>query len=286
MIPQLSTNSLIPGVVPAATSPVTGSSLLNPGVNAVNAGSVLPSTSFDATNGGVSSAVQSTLQMITLLLEQMLGGSPATGQAAPGLDQGAALAGGAGTANAGGVGAAAGGTAIANDTADPQQAARLDDVLAKVAQDPEGSKLLAAAKEKGYTIEVGDPSAAAGGSLDKGNAISCPHCKAAMDAGQQVNGVTLSGDQKKIVINPNAPDFEKTVVHELVHAATDGDDNSQQEEGIADVIGYRVANRITGKAQPGDAQTIYQNKMANYQELNGANDVRGTLAALGIDAGI
>ena len=173
---------------------------------------------------------------------------------------------------------------LKNTAADPKQKLRLDNTLKAISNDPEGSKLLEAAKAKGYTIEVGDPLAAAGGSLDKGS-VSCNHCKAAMDAGTQVNGVTLPS-QKKIIINPKAQDFEKTVVHELVHAATDGDGNSQQEEGIADVVGYRVANRITAKAQPGDTRSIYENKMKNYRELQGSNSIRDTLASIGIDAGI
>ncbi len=162
--------------------------------------------------------------------------------------------------------------------------ARLNSTLSALANDPEGSRLLAAARANGFTIEVGDPSAAVGGTFDKGN-ISCPSCQAALDAGKQINGVTLPS-QKKIIINPNAPDFEKTVVHELVHAATPGDGNSQTEEGIADVIGFRVANRITGKAVPGDARSIFLNKIANYPGLTGVNGIRNTLASLGLNAGI
>lgn len=162
--------------------------------------------------------------------------------------------------------------------------ARLNSTLSALANDPEGARLLAAARANGFTIEIGDPSAAVGGTFDKGN-ISCPSCQAALDAGKQINGVTLPS-QKKIIINPNAPDFEKTVVHELVHAATPGDGNSQTEEGIADVIGFRVANRITGKAVPGDARSIFLNKIANYPGLTGVNGIRNTLASLGLNAGI
>ncbi len=168
---------------------------------------------------------------------------------------------------------------------DPQ--ARLNNTLNAISQDTEGSKLLDAAKAKGYSFEVGDPAAAVkegGVSLDK-KSSSCSQCKAALDAGKQINGVTLP-EQKKIVINPNAPDFEKTLVHELVHAATDEDGNSQQEEGIADVIGYRVASRITGEAQPGSPQSIYKNKINNYPELQQSNSIRSTLASLRITPGI
>jgi hypothetical protein len=167
---------------------------------------------------------------------------------------------------------------------DFQQKLRLDNTLAAISQDPEGSRLLAAAIEKGYTLEVGDPSAVLGGSFDA-NSVTCTQCMTALDGGRQINGVAVPS-QKRIVINPNAPDFEKTVVHELVHAASDGDGNSQQEEGIADVVGFRVASRITGEVQPGSAQSIYLNKMTNYPDLNFSNSIRNTLASLGIIAGV
>ena len=105
---------------------------------------------------------------------------------------------------------------INNKTTDPAQKQRLDTTLSKVAKDPDGAKLLQAAEANGYSIEVGDPTKT--GSQDH-------------DA-DSINGVTIP-DQKRIVINPNAPDFDKTVVHELVHAATQSDGNSQTEEGMA-----------------------------------------------------
>lgn len=282
MIPQISPyNNLIPGGIAANAGGLgTPGSLPVPPVvgNTGNAASNFEPPALNSQ--GIGGAVQAILQIVGMVLSGM--GKPggtgnAGGANTPAFDLG------------GGKAAASGDTDIPNTTqGDAEQSARLDDVLAGISKDPEGSKLLQAAKEKGYTIEVGDPSQAAGALDAEGGThpVSCEHCKAALDAGRQVNGVTLSGDEKKIIINPNAPDFEKTVVHELVHAATDGDDNSQQEEGIADVIGYRVAARLTGEAPPGDVQSIYQNKMTNYRELNGTNSVRDTLASLGIDAGI
>lgn len=285
MIPQISAyNNLIPGGVAANTG----------GLGAPGSPPVLPvvgNTGSAANNfeppvlasQGIGGAIQAVLQIVGMVL---------SGTGKPGGTSNAGGAGGSGKPAfdlGGGKSAAARDTDIPNTTqGDAEQSARLDDVLAGISQDPEGSKLLQAAKEKGYTIEVGDPSQAAGALDAEGGShpVSCDHCKAALDAGQQVNGITISGDEKKIIINPNAPDFEKTVVHELVHAATDDDDNSQQEEGIADVIGYRVAARLTGEEPPEDVQSIYQNKMANYLDLNGTNSVRDTLAELGIDAGI
>jgi hypothetical protein len=117
---------------------------------------------------------------------------------------------------------------------------------------------------KGYSFEVGDPSAA--GDHD------------------EVNGITLP-DQKKIIVNPNAPNFLKTLVHELVHAATDQDGDSKDEEGKADVIGFRVASRILGQTEPNE-QATYQNKVTNpaYAGLVGNNNVDQSLSALGLTA--
>lgn len=179
---------------------------------------------------------------------------------------------------------------LINTTTDPAQRARLDTALGGMANDPEGSKLLQAAAAKGYTIEVGDPSAAAGARDADGaahDAASCPECQAALDGGQQVNGVTLPG-QKKIIINPNAPDFEKTLAHELVHAASEGDGNSIQEEGVADVVGFRIAGRITGKVNPLSEAEIARQKQANYTVATAGgqtnNSIVATLAQLGIQA--
>jgi hypothetical protein len=172
------------------------------------------------------------------------------------------------------------GLTLPNQTQDATQKARLDATLAKVAQDPDGAKLLAAAKAAGYTIEVGDPTVAAAGAHD---VSTCPICQAALDAGLTVNGVTIPS-QKKIVVNPNAPNFDKTVVHELVHASTEGDGDSQTEEGLADVIGFRVASRIDGTAPPATDQQIFSQKILSYLELNKNNPILASLAALGIQA--
>jgi len=102
-----------------------------------------------------------------------------------------------------------------------------------------------------------------------------------LDAGQQINGITIPGT-KTIIVSPNAPEFDKTVSHELVHAATEADGNSQTEEGMADVIGYRIASRIDGTPEPGSEQEIFQNKIASYPNLNGSNDIINSLLQLGI----
>lgn len=158
---------------------------------------------------------------------------------------------------------------IKNTTPDATQKQRLNTTLAKVAQDPDGAKLLKAAEANGYTIEVGDPTK--GGSQEH-------------DA-DSVNGVTLP-DQKKIIISPNAPDFNKTVVHELLHAATPTDGNSKTEEGMADVIGYRVSSRMDGTQMPNTEQQIFNTKAnsSSYSGLQGDNGIINSLNKLGISA--
>lgn len=169
-----------------------------------------------------------------------------------------------------------------NTTADPNQRALLDQSLSKISQDPEGSALLQQALANGYTIEVGDPNIP--GLFDQNGAHDasiCQSCQAALDTGGQINGVTIP-NQKKIIINPNAPEFDKTLVHELVHASTEGDGNSRQEEGLADVVGYHVSSRINGTLLPGSDAQIFNNKIQNYPELQATNGITNSLANLGI----
>ena len=156
-----------------------------------------------------------------------------------------------------------------NTSSDPAQKQRLNTTLAKVAQDPEGAKLLKAAEANGYTIEVGDPTQTGSSEHDD----------------DSVNGVTLP-NQKKIIINPNAPDFDKTVVHELVHAATQADGNSKTEEGMADVVGYRVSSRMNGRKMPGTEQQIFSTKAntSSYSTLKSDNGIVNDLNKLGISA--
>lgn len=156
----------------------------------------------------------------------------------------------------------------------------LQNSLDKIAADPEGRALLAEAQKRGVTIEVGDPSKAAG-SADK-IACSCPEHQMAKDQGSVVNGVTISrGNKSHIVVRD--PGNIKTIVHELVHAISTQDGNSQHEEGIADVVGKRVESRINGTRLENPNAT-YTNKLALYPELKRQNGIEGSLAAIGINA--
>ena len=148
-----------------------------------------------------------------------------------------------------------------NTTADPVQRARLDQSLAKISQDPEGAVLLQAAINNGFTFEVGNPD------VD--------------GTGEDINGATVP-NQNKIIINPNAPEFDKTLAHELVHASTENDGDSQQEEGLADVIGYHISSRVNGTPLPGSDTDIFNNKIQNYPNLVATNDIINSLLSLGI----
>lgn len=257
-------------------------------------------------------SVQQILMLLATLVQSLAAGS--AGAAKPGpLLPGVAL-----PASAAPVVAPASPT-LTNKTADPTQKAALDKSLAAIASDPDGAKLLAAAKAKGVTIEAGDP-AKAGGSFDA--VVDCPACAAAAaaaagaadasaaadakgagNAGNAggiiskagglnngnviVNGVTLSNSQNgQIRVVVRDPSNIKTIVHELVHAVSTGDGNSKAEEGIADVVGSRVANRLGGAAVgglSGDDETIFVNKQKLYPGLDNNNAIRQTLAALGIN---
>lgn len=202
---------------------------------------------------------------------------------------------------------------LVNTTQDTQKKSQLDESMALIGQDPDGAKLLAKAKSLGVTIEAGDP-AKAGGAFDV--AVPCAACQAAAaadasgdpataariraqdgdggkggtgasnDGNVVVNGVTLSNSQTgKIRIVVRDPSNIKTIVHELVHAVSTQDGNSKQEEGIADVVGSRVASRTGGAAVgalTGSERQIFLNKQQFYPELGANNDIRATLRALGI----
>jgi hypothetical protein len=187
---------------------------------------------------------------------------------------------------------------LTDKTADTTKKAQLDQSMAAIASDPDGAKLLAIAKAKGVTIEAGDP-ATAQGANDVAVPCNCAACQAAaaadgvtgaQDAGVIVNGVTLNNPQTgatRIVVR-DASNI-KTIVHELVHAVSTADGNSKDEEGIADLVGSRVANHLGGAAVgglSGSDQQIFINKQQFYPTLKQTNDIRNTLAGDGISVSV
>lgn len=170
------------------------------------------------------------------------------------------------------------------------QNAQLNQSLARIATDPDGSVLLNRAKQLGVSIEVGDPAAAAGAKdvTVKGDGLT-DNLSVAKDGSIVVNGVTLSDANGNIRIVVRDPSNIKTIAHELVHAVSTGDGNSKQEEGIADVIGSRVANRLGGTAVgglTGSDEQIYLNKQQYYPNLPTTNNIRQTLAGLGLSVNV
>jgi hypothetical protein len=149
----------------------------------------------------------------------------------------------------------------------------LQSALSDISRDPEGQKLLAAAKQKGVQIQMGPPEAAqADGSIKRGY--------------QQGNNIVINSYDSK-------EGLRATLAHELVHAATQGDGNSMQEETVADVVGNRIARRINGQGtSPQQEKSDYSSRSAwvhnpasdylsdNLPENNG---ILQSLQGLGID---
>lgn len=156
-----------------------------------------------------------------------------------------------------------------NTTTNAEDSEALERSLAAIAEDPDGARLLEAARQNGVTIRVGSPS-------------NDPN----------VRGV-FTGDE--IIVRD--PRNIKTIVHELVHAATPHDGNSKEEEGIAEVVGTRVTRRIAEEeglsatslgAPEGSDQHIYTSKQEvdGYRHLTQRNEVRGSLNRIGVEAGV
>jgi hypothetical protein len=129
--------------------------------------------------------------------------------------------------------------------------------LNTIAQDPEGRVLVQQALKNGVTFSAGNTGAS------------------------NVLGEFTPGNNHIVVGNPN--DI-KTLVHEMVHAASKQDGNSQLEEGIANVIGDRVSARLAGRAASNNAQNILSTTARLYPELGASNNIRQTLFGLGITA--
>lgn len=139
--------------------------------------------------------------------------------------------------------------------------AQLQNSLDKIENDPVGSVLLAKARENGVKIRVGDT------------------------GGSNILGLFNPNTNEIVVRDPNNI---KTIVHELGHAATPQDGNSQEEEGIVEAIGRDVVSRIeTGRSlSNNELQQIANQKRTLYRELNRSNDIKNSLANLGISVGI
>ncbi len=136
---------------------------------------------------------------------------------------------------------------------------RLQGALEAIAKDPEGAKLLEAAKAAGLTSITVNPG------LPEGTA--------------GVARFPAGGGSSSIEIkDPNSPALIHTLVHELGHAATPHDGNSLAEEKAVDAIGARVHERLTGRPSG------FQLNVEAYRGLRLENDVRHSLRRIGIAA--
>lgn len=124
---------------------------------------------------------------------------------------------------------------------------RLQNHINQLATDPEGRNLLEEARRRGVSIAVGQPVEGALAHFDPNN-----------------NTVVLGHETM------NRGTGLQSLIHELVHATTPGDGNSQHEEGMANVIADRISARINGR-QPRNADSIYSSTLANYGELSRFN---------------
>ena len=139
---------------------------------------------------------------------------------------------------------------------------RLQGAIDKIASDPEGAKLLQAAKAQGLKSITVNPGLNPGGG----------------PVGTQ--GVTKqlgNGSQAIEIANPNSPDLIHTLGHELGHAATSQDGDSWTEEQTVDRIGDRIQQRLTGR---GSGYHLDENA---YRNLPRDNGVRDSLRRIGIN---
>lgn len=137
-------------------------------------------------------------------------------------------------------------------TSDPN----VQQTLNIIASDPDGQRILAAAQQRGVTISVAN--------------IADPEVEGFYQ--RSTNAITVRD-----------PNNIKTIAHELVHAGTTEDGNSQREEGLAEVIATRIDARVRGQGIP-NAQAVFNEKIQNYPTLNPFNQIDQSLSALGIMA--
>ncbi len=138
----------------------------------------------------------------------------------------------------------------------------LKNSLEKIAEDAEGRLLLEEAERKGISVSVGDTGS------------------------DNVLGFFKPDNQGGGKITVGDGDNLKTIIHELVHAVSSEDGNSQHEEGIANIVGNRVASRILGEdpQSESDSTQIYNRTLPLYGDLNRFNKIENTLGKLGITA--
>lgn len=192
---------------------------------------------------GIVKALTEIVGQLQALLQQMQGGGAGGGEAA---QAAGSVEGGGHAGHNHGAEAAEAAAAMQNASSDPA----LDATIQKLAQDPEGAALLQAAQAAGLkSIKVADLPNGTQGLFQPGS-----------------KEIFIDRDLLK-----NPSDLVRTLAHELGHAATVANGNSQAEEAAVDRIGNRIADRI----EPGKRFTLDVNSYRNLQADNGiANDLR------------
>jgi len=198
------------------------------------------------------------MELLELLMEWLMGNSdpnapkqPAQGPSAapaggvPGMSSG--MGGGQGpaqeTAPTGhGGGASSGGSPVRSNSGFTTNNRNLNASLDKIANDPEGSKLLNEARRRGVSIKQGNTPRGVLGQYNPFN-----------------NTITVK----------NGNDVD-TVVHELVHAVTRNDGTSKDEEGTANVVAERITARVEGRKAK-NPQKTYNSTLPLYPDLQGTN---------------
>jgi hypothetical protein len=136
---------------------------------------------------------------------------------------------------------------------------RVQMALEQIATHPDGAKLIAAAKANGLSSISVNPS------LNP-------------DGGSGTQGETFwgNGNTRIELADSGSPDLVQTLAHELGHAATTQDGDSQLEENTVDALGNRIQKDLLGYAPSSE---LDQNA---YSSLSRDNGILNSLRSLGI----
>lgn len=136
---------------------------------------------------------------------------------------------------------------------------RVRQALEQIATHPDGAKLIAAAKANGLSSISVNP----GLNPDGG-------------AGTQGETYYGGGNTRIELADPNSPDLIQTLAHELGHAATTQDGDSQLEENTVDRLGDRIQEDLIGRP------SRFTLDQGAYSGLSQDNGVLNSLRSLGI----
>jgi hypothetical protein len=261
-------------------SPVSsrhGSNLVQPMANRVQpALGDVKSTGMQQLGGPTPESLLQTLAQLQQLLEQLVGMLGRAGGVPPGAEPGSSSISPAGKSGGGmygqdsfspgGAPAAPAGLPSLDGVGSSELLAgiqvsdpRLRQALELIATHPDGARLIAAAKANGLTSISHNPS------LNP-------------DGGAGTEGLAIygGGNARIEIANPNSPNLIHTLAHELGHAATTGDGNSQLEERTVDALGERIHRDLLGQA------STFNLDLGSYSHLSFDNGILNSLRGLGI----